>query len=192
MEPATEDLASWRALAQRQAVDIYSFLPNLIRIILRSPALARAHNGALAALRHGSLTIAEQEAVMLSVAAYHDAPYCAALHRTLAAAAGVAQDEIDRLTYLEPPRMPRLRALAGCARMLLETDGLINRQQLASFHRQGVESSQILEIVGLISVTLTEVFIDRTRSPELDEQIVSQAVALRHGMPGSAWRYDPE
>lgn len=167
-----------RRSVERQIRSSYGFLPTLAQEIATSQPLAQIYAAALGALREGSLTRSEQEAVLLTVAAWYRTTYCAALHRTLAQRTRLTQQDIDHMTGPLTPSSHRLGVLVRVTRTFLETDCEIAQAVLEEFKAEGVEIRQVLEIIALVGVATMEVLIEWACHLIPDAQLQPQVVAF--------------
>ncbi len=147
----------------------FGFLPNLVRELLVSPAVARAYLCGQAAMAGAALTAPEQQAVQLAVATYNDCGYCRAAHRRGAERAGIAAADIQAIAQGSPPDDMRLRTLTVATWQVLDAKGWLGSADLQALEQQGVDRRQLYEIIALVGLKTITNYINHVAHPEVDE-----------------------
>ena len=112
-----------------------------------------------AALKKGSLSGREIEAVKLVVSEVADCDYCLAAHTMIGKMHGLDTPTMAALRQGLESGNPKLDALSSLARALVETRGLVPAETLEVARRAGYTDAQIVDISLAIAVTVfTNVF----------------------------------
>jgi len=146
----------------------FGFVPNLVRELCLSPAVARVYLGGQDAMAAASLTAREQQAVQLAVAVYNECGYCRAAHRRGAVAAGIASGDVDAIAQGQPPDDPRLRSLTVATWQVLDTKGWLGEADLAALAQQGVDRVQLYEIIALVGLKTISNYVNHIAHTEVD------------------------
>lgn len=144
-------------------------LPNAYAVIgSNSPAIlaqALQHN---AALKKGSLSAQELEAINLAVSEATGCDYCLAAHTLMAKMAGIGAAEAKQLRQGGLPSHPKLDALAGFARQLVTSSGTLPAERLAELRAAGFSDQQVVEALSAISAIYFTNLINRVNDTVLD------------------------
>jgi uncharacterized peroxidase-related enzyme len=121
-----------------------------------------------AALKKGSLSGREIEAVKLVVSEVADCDYCLAAHTMVGKMHGLDVAEMTALRCGQASGDARLDALSSLARVLVETHGVVPVDALDSVRRAGYTDAQIVDVVlAITSITFTNLF-NRLNDTTLD------------------------
>lgn len=148
----------------------FGFVPNLIREMARSPAVARVYLGGQQAMAGASLSAPEQQIVQLAVAVYNECPYCRAAHRGGCRQAGVAQADIELVEQGSLPEDRRLRSLVSTTWQVLDTRGWLGPSDLRSLEVEGVDRAQLYEVVALVGLKTISNFVNHIAHTPIDPQ----------------------
>ena len=148
----------------------YGFVPNLIREMARSPAVARVYLGGQQAMAGASLSPREQQMVQLAVAVYNECPYCRAAHRGGCRQAGVAQADIDLVENGSLPDDRRLRSIVSTTWQVLDTRGWLGPSDLASLEAEGIDRVQLYEVVALVGLKTISNYVNHIAHTIIDAQ----------------------
>jgi alkylhydroperoxidase family enzyme len=155
---------------RQTATDAYGTIPNLLRETNQYTGVPGAvYLAADAALMDGNLDPHEQQAVLLTMARYHDSRYDAVVHARMALDAGLPPDTIDRLLAGETVPDDRLQALVEATLRSCEERGWLDPETLRDLQERGVGRGALYEIfafIGLKTFTgftahLSDVGVDR-------------------------------
>ncbi len=147
----------------------YGFVPNLIREMAKSAAVARAYLAGQDAMAGASLSAPEQQLVQLAVAVYNECQYCRAARRMTSRMAGIAQSEIDLVEKGALPEGRRLRGLVLAAWHVLDTRGWLGGFDLASLEADCIDRGQLYEIVALVGLKTISNFVNHIAQTPIDE-----------------------
>jgi AhpD family alkylhydroperoxidase len=148
----------------------FGFVPNLIREMAKSPAVARVYLGGQQAMGGASLTPAEQQMAQLGVAVYNECPYCRAAHRGGCRQAGVTTADIDLVEKGALPENRRLRAVVSATWQILDTRGWLSAPDLTGLEADGIDRAQLYELVALVGLKTISNYINHIAHTPIDEQ----------------------
>ena len=146
------------------------FIPNLIRELVISPAVAEVYLNGTETMAHASLTAEEQQVASLVVAAHNSCHYCTAAHQALGRKVGVAQGDLEAITRGRLPRDERLHAVVRATRLVLEWRGWLSEKDQQSLAEQGVDRQRLYEIIALIGLKTISTYINHIAHTEIDEE----------------------
>ncbi len=147
MEPGETE----RVLA-RVATQFDGVVPNLYRVLARSPVALNAFVALEATLDHAPLLGRGAHAlVALEVAVQARCRYCEGVFVKEAAAAGVAEASVEAVRRGELPAAPADGDVVAATRRLLATDGRLGRVETAAFRARGLGEPELLEILAVIA-----------------------------------------
>ena len=148
----------------------FGFVPNLIREMARSPAVARVYLGGQEAMASASLSAPEQQIVQLAVAVYNECPYCRAAHRGGCRQAGVAQADIELVEKGSLPEDRRLRSVVSATWQVLDTRGWLGPSDLAGLEAEGIDRAQLYEVVALVGLKTISNYVNHIAHTPIDSQ----------------------
>lgn len=146
----------------------YGFVPNLIREMAKSPAVARVYLGGQDAMTAASLPARDQQVVQLAVSVYNECEYCRAAHRVGAKMAGIAPADIGAIENGDLAQEPRVRALAAAAWLVLDMRGWLTAADLASLESGGIDRAQLYEIVALVGLKTISNYVNHIAHTAID------------------------
>ena len=149
----------------------YGFVPNLIREMSKSPAVAKVYLGGQQALAEGRLSPRDREAVQLAVSVYNECPYCRAAHRMGAGANGIAPADVAAIERGDRPDDPRVRALVAATWEMLDVRGWLKAADLARLEAEGIDRAQTYEIVALIGLKTISNYVNHIAHTPIDEEL---------------------
>ncbi len=147
----------------------FGFVPNLIREMSKSPAVARVYLDGQEAMESASLSPAERQAVQLAVSAYNRCEYCQAAHRLGGKMAGIAPQDIEAIQKGGLPQDLRLKSVVSATRFLLQKQGWLTADDLEAFDALAVGRPQLYEIVALIGLKTISNYVNHIAHTEIDK-----------------------
>jgi uncharacterized peroxidase-related enzyme len=154
----------------------FGFVPNLFGVFAESPAALR---GALAiheAFSTSSLTLVEQQLVMLAVSVANDCEYCVAAHSTLAKRlAKVDPALVGATRRREPLDDAKLDALVTFTRKVVEQRGMLADAEVAAFLDAGYTRAQIIEVLLGVGIKTFNNYVDHVAHTPLNDQFKAEA-----------------
>ncbi len=172
----TEDTAPEGSKETLRAIEQeYGFVPNLMREFAEAPA---ALNGYLAVSGHfenSSLSPAEQQLVLLSVAVENRCHYCVAVHSAGALRAGASRQAVDAFRDGDRIRDERLQALRTFTQAVVRQRGWLDDGVVEAFLEAGFENRQVLEVLtGVMLKTLSN-YTNHIADTPLDDAFADHA-----------------
>lgn len=154
---------------RQSATDAYGTVPNLLEETNQYTGIAGAvYVAADEALMDGNLDPREQQAILLTMARYHDSRYDAVVHARMALDAGLSPATIDHLLAGEPVADDRLRALVEATLRSCEERGWFDAQTLEDLQKRGVSRGDLYEIFAFIGLKTFTGFTEHLANPEVD------------------------
>ncbi len=148
----------------------FGFVPNLIREMARSPAVAQVYLRGQDAMAEAGLSGPEQQVVQLAVAVYNECPYCRAAHRAGCRGAGVAQADIDLVEKGALPEDRRLKSLVSATWQVLDARGWLGASDLATLEAEGVDQGQLYEVVALVGLKTISNYVNHIAHTAIDAE----------------------
>jgi len=166
---------------RQTAADAYGTVPNLLKETNAYTGIPGAvYVAADAALMDGNLRPREQQAVLLTMARYHDSRYDAVVHARMGLDAGLPPVAIERLLAGEPVSDERLQALVEATLRSCEERGWIDPETLRDLQRRGVGRGELYEIFAFIGLKTFTGFTAHLSDPAVDAQLEPVEEALDH------------
>lgn len=149
----------------------FGFVPNLIREMSVSPAVARVYLGGQEAMAGASLSARDQQVVQLAVSVYNECAYCRAAHRRGAKAGGIAAADIAAIERGDRAEEPRVAALVSATWEILDLRGWLKAPDLERLRSEGLDRAQVYEIVALIGLKTISNWVNHIAHTEIDEPL---------------------
>lgn len=146
------------------------FVPNLIREMAKSPAVARVYLGGQQAMGGASLRPAEQQIAQLAVSVYNECAYCRAAHRGGCRQAGVTLADVELVEKGALPEDRRLRAVVSATWQVLDTRGWLSASDLSGLEADGIDRAQLYEIVALVGLKTISNYVNHIAHTPIDAQ----------------------
>lgn len=150
------------------------FVPNLFRVMAEAPAAVEAYATLMDIFERTSLSASEKQTVLLSVSYVNKCEYCMAAHSTVAAMQKVPPEVIESLRNGTPLEDPRLEALAGLTREIVETRGWPSDAAKSAFYAAGFRAAQYLEVVVGVSLKTLSNYVNHAADTPLDGAFSAQ------------------
>jgi AhpD family alkylhydroperoxidase len=149
----------------------YGFVPNLIREMSASPAVAQVYLGGQQAMAGATLSARDQQVVQLAISVYNECAYCRAAHRMGAKAVGIALADIAAIERGDRPEDPRVSALVAATWEILDVRGWLKAPDLERLRSDGIDRAQVYEIVALIGLKTISNWVNHIAHTEIDEPL---------------------
>jgi len=147
----------------------YGFVPNLIKEMSTSPAVAQVYLGGQQAMAAATLSAKDQQVVQLAVSVYNECVYCRAAHRMGAKLSGIAPADIAAIERGDRALDPRVSALVAATWEILDVRGWLKAADLDRFEAQGIDRAQVYEIVAIIGLKTISNYVNHIAHTEIDE-----------------------
>lgn len=138
------------------AKERYGFIPNLAAYVAESPLVLGAVLKLSESFDQATLTVQEQQLVLLTVSALNDCSYCRTAHLALGRKAGLDGETLAAAVAYRPLGDRRLDALCVFTRKLVEAGGRVGEESVRAFLAAGYTRAQVFEVVlgiGLKTIT---------------------------------------
>jgi alkylhydroperoxidase family enzyme len=166
---------------RQTAADAYGTVPNLFEETNPHTGIPGAvYVAADAALMDGNLRPREQQAVLLTMARYHDSRYDAVVHARMALEAGLSPETIDELLSGDPLSDDRQQALVEATRRSCEERGWLDPDLLRDLEARGVERGALYEVFAFIGLKTFTAFTSHLADPEVDRPLRIVEQSLEH------------
>ena len=163
------------------AIDTYGIMPNLFAETNRYTGMPGAvYVAADAVLMEGTLSPAEQQVVLLTMAQYHNSRYDAVVHARMALDAGLSPRAVDTLLAGEALADDRLQALVEATRRSCEKRGWLDADTLRALEARGVGRAALYEIFAFIGLKTFTAFTAHLANPAVDDPLRIVAQSLEH------------
>ncbi|GAA4305793.1 carboxymuconolactone decarboxylase family protein [Compostibacter hankyongensis] len=149
------------------------FVPNLFAVYAHSENAL----GNYLAFQNGktSLKAKEREVINLVVSQYNHCVYCLAAHTAIAKMNGFSEEQILEIRRAAITFDPRLAALAGLVKGIVENQGHASQELLDSFYSVGYTHGSLVDVVMVIGDkmisnylhALTDIPVDWPAAPAL-------------------------
>lgn len=177
IEPLDPKLAPREARAVLDAVrKSMGMLPNVYRVMARSPSLLQGYAAFAAALEGGVLPKRLREQVALAVATRNGCEYCLAAHRVAARLARLSPQEIEDA---QAGRVADPKEAAGLALAieLLEKRGDASDGALRDARMVGFTDEELVELTGHVAINLLTNIVNRFARTPVDFGRAARAAA---------------
>jgi uncharacterized peroxidase-related enzyme len=148
-------------------------VPNLFRLVARSPAALEGYLGLMGALRKGELPAATGERISLAVAQINGCNYCLSAHTYLGknvAKLDAAEMAANREgTSNDPKADPAVRFAAR----IVEQRGHVSEDELRAVKAAGYSDAQLIEIVLHVALNTWTNYINEVAKTDIDFPIVN-------------------
>ncbi len=142
-------------------------VPNLIKAMVTSPSVLKAHLRFSEALSEGVLDVKLREKIALVVAAFNKNQYCLSMHTALGKSVGLSEDDVADSRHGEAPD-GRTNAVLHFARSLMEGSGCAPNDQLNRLRKAGFNGAEISEIIAHISMNIFTNYFSQIMNTPLD------------------------
>lgn len=142
-------------------------VPNIYQGVGNSPAALEGVLQLGEALKKGQLSIAESEAIRLTVSEAYGCDYCLAAHTFLGRKAGLSNTELIQIRR-GTVQDPRLGALVAFVRAALDPEARVSDDDLARLRSAGFDDARVAETLLVIAQTVFTNLFNRVHKTPLD------------------------
>jgi uncharacterized peroxidase-related enzyme len=154
----------------------FGFVPNLFGVFAESPAALQGGLAIYEAFSKSSLSVAEQQLVMVAVSEANDCEYCVAAHSTIAKRmAKVDPALVDATRGRQPLRDAKLDALVTFTRTIVEQRGFVADADVAAFLEAGYTKAQVVEVLLGVGMKTFNNYVDHIAHTPLNDQFKAEA-----------------
>lgn len=142
-------------------------VPKLFQGIAISPAALEGYLGIGEALKHGSLSFKEREAIALVVSQANECQYCLSAHTALGKMAGLKDSQVLEIRRGQSEDS-KLKVLTDFVKITLERKGHVNTSELEKMRAAGYDDAAITETILVIAQTVFTNFFNHVAGTEID------------------------
>lgn len=153
----------------------YGFTPALYSIFAGSPAVLKAYLQIAENFAATSLSNAEQQIVLLTVAVTNECHFCKAAHTWTSKGAGVSDEDVEAVRNGELPGDPRLAAVSRLAAHLVKERGFGSEAEISTFVEAGFERHQMMEVILGITLKTLSNYTNHLAQTPINEQLAPYA-----------------
>jgi len=161
-----------------QTEGIYGFIPNVIGQIAEAPTALRGLINHLGLLSDSSLTIPEQQIVLLEVASQCNADYCLAANATVAMMQGVSPTIIEDFRKGNILMDSKLEALRIFTKEMVQNRGLVSESIKEHFFKAGFTKENMFDVILGISLETLASYSAINANTPVDSQFQENAITV--------------
>lgn len=147
-------------------------IPNLHRVVARSPAALQGVLGLAGALARGRLRPRLREQLALAVAQANGCDYCLSAHTALGRGLRLTEADLARAREGRAAD-PRDDAALRLAARVVERRGRVSDAELAEARRAGLDDGEVVEIVAHVALNVFTNYFNRAAQTEIDFPLVT-------------------
>lgn len=148
-------------------------VPNLFRLVARSPAALEAYVGMLGALAKGALPAATRERIALAVAEQNGCSYCLSAHTYLARNLAKLDDAEIAANRRGASNDSRADAAVRFAVQVLRARGHVADGALDAVRAAGYDDAQVIEIVMHVALNVWTNTLNEVARTDVDFPVVA-------------------
>ena len=141
---------------------------NIFKGLANSPVGLEAYLGLGGALKGGTLTGAEREAVALSVGEANNCDYCVAAHTAIGQMEGLTEDQTVSLRKGDATGNDRLDAVRALATAINEKRGFVSEDDINDFKDAGFGDGEVVEVLVAVSLNIFTNYFNHLNQTESD------------------------
>ena len=161
----------------------FGFIPNIAAATANSPVLIDSLVGLFKNVHGGSFSEQQIQTLLLTNAVTNRAAYPVALHTMLGLNEKLDPADVQAIRAGRLPGDPKLAALSGLARTLIEKRGHLDAQDQERFLAAGFGRDLLLEVVAVVAASTITNYTANVTLPALEPQLQAHAWSagsLRH------------
>lgn len=175
-ESAPQKSKEMLKMAEKQ----FGFIPNVLLQMAESPTAIQGDLTILDLLSKSSLSVPEQQIVLLVTASYCKADYCVAANSTVAMMMGVSSEIVQNVRKKETLSDPKLEALRIFADEMVRNHGFVSNETKKLFLNAGFNRQNVFDVILGIAVETMASYTAKVADTPLDEQFQSNAVKNKY------------
>ncbi len=148
--------------------EAFGFLPNLLAVMSTSPAMTKAYLSLSEIFSSSSLSVVEQQVVLLTVSRFHQCHYCVSAHTTISRMNSVPDNVLESIRQDQPISDDKLDTLRQFTHHLLTNRGWAADDILEKFLAAGYSQQSILDIIVGISLKTLSNYTNHLADTPLD------------------------
>ena len=153
----------------------FGFIPNIAGAVANSPVLIDSLVGLFKNVHGGSFSEAQIQTVLLTNAVTNRSAYPVALHTALGLNEKLDPADVRAIREGRLPKDPKLAALSGLAKTLIEKRGHLDTEDKARFLAAGFGEDLLLEVVAIVAASTITNYTANVTLPPLEPQFQAHA-----------------
>jgi uncharacterized peroxidase-related enzyme len=179
LKPVNPSEAAGKAKQLFDAVEKnLGMVPNMMRLMVNSPAVLQAYLAFSGALAEGSLTAKLREQIALAVANVNECNYCLSAHNVLGKLAGLSKEDLGAAQHAEAADAKTAAAL-GFAVKVVRARGHLQVAEVDALRAAGYTDGEVAEIIATVAVNIFTNYFNHIVATEIDFPVVKTAAAAR-------------
>ena len=146
-------------------------IPNMVRLMVNSPAALNAYLSFAGALRDARLPTETQELIAIAVAEANGCDYTLSAVSALGRSGGRSESDIAAARHAHA-KDPKTAAALRFAAKVVETRGHVGAAGLAALHEAGFSDGEVAEIIAVVVLNTYRSFFNLVARPEIDFPVV--------------------
>ena len=151
----------------------FGFVPNIAGAMSGSPTLINGFIGLFQRVHAGTFNEAEIQTVLLTDAVTNRSTWATAFHTALALKHDVDPSDVTAIREGRLPKQPRLAALSGLAKNLIEKRGHAESRILETFYAAGFQTEHVLEAIAIVAASAITNYVGNLAQPPLEDAFKS-------------------
>ncbi len=157
-------------LALAQALQTFSFIPNLEGILAEAPSLLKGAMALWDLFETTSFSVIEQQVIYLAINYENACHYCMAAHSGLAKMKGMSQENLEALRKGVSMPDQKLEALRHFTQQMVKKRGWVEDNEIKAFLEAGYSKQQVLEVILGIALKVMHNYTNHIAQTPLDRQ----------------------
>ncbi len=153
----------------------FGFVPNLLKELTLSPAVAETYLKIYELMEEASLTQKDIHSVAIAISAENGCTYCVKAHSAVGKQVGIALEDLELIKDGKDPEDERLKAVVKAARVLHEKRGWLDAKDITDLHAQGIDKGQLYEIITIIAHKTISNYVNHIAGTKIDKQFLEGA-----------------
>ena len=161
--------------ALQQLQSAFGMIPNVAGAMATSPVLISSLAGLFQNVHGGSFTEAQVQIVLLADAVTNACTWAVAFRTALALQAGIDPTDVQAIRERRLPKEPKLAALSGLAKTMIEKRGRLDDQEIDRFLAAGFGKDHLLEVIAAVAASTITNYTGSITKPPLDAPFQAHA-----------------
>jgi alkylhydroperoxidase family enzyme len=153
----------------------FGFVPNIVGTMSSSYVLINSLVGLFKNVHGGSFTEQQIQTILLTNAVTNRSAYPVALHTLLGLNEKLDPADVQAIRDGRLPKDPKLAALSGLARTLIEKRGHLDEQDQQRFLAAGFDKDLLLEVIAVVAASTITNYNANVTLPPLEPQLQTHA-----------------
>ena len=147
----------------------YQFVPNLLASMAESPALLNGYMTLSEIFSKSTLSVAEQQLVLLTASYENECHYCMAAHTVISQMSNVPEDIIEAVRHGKIIPDEKMEALRTFTKIVVETRGWPHEDEITAFLNAGYSKENIFEVILGVGLKTLSNYTNHIANTPLDD-----------------------